>query len=116
VTRLRLRLSALRRAAAEDSALVASRLTTFERGIARAERDQEDADRRADAISADRGLLEATKARAAEGGLVEHIGLARSYRAATELLAAESVDEVAVHAAVRAYQDAVRRELAMRER
>jgi serine protease Do len=111
VARLRLRLSAMRRAAAEDSDLVASRLAGFERGVVRAERDLETARRRVDAISADRGLLEATKARAAQGGLIEHIGLAAMYRAAAELLSAEPVDAGVAHAAVRAYQDAVRREL-----
>ena len=116
VARLRLRLSALRRAATKDSTLVASRLTAFERDIARAEHDLETADRRADAISADHGLLEATKARAACGGLIEHIYLAAKYQTAVELLITEPVDEAAAHVAVRAYQDAVRQELARRQR
>jgi serine protease Do len=115
VTGLRVPLTVLRRAATEDADLVASRLAKLERAIARAERDLAAALRRADAISADLGLLEATKARAAEGGLIEHIGLAALYRTAHGALTAEPVDVAAAHAAVRAYQDAVRHELSIRE-
>lgn len=115
-TQLRLRLTALRRAAAMDSALVAGRLVEFERAIARAERDLRAANRLGDAISADLGLLEAWKVKAADGGLVEHIGLAAAYRKAYELLTTESVDHAIAHAAVRVYQDTVRQALAKGER
>jgi hypothetical protein len=112
----RLRLSALRRAATVDSALVASRLAEFERALVRAEHGARTADRRTDAISADRGLLQAWKAKAPDGELVEHVGLAAAYRKAHELLNAEPVDQAAAHAAVRAYQDAVRQTLAKGKR
>jgi hypothetical protein len=115
VSVLRLRLTNFRRAAGEDSALVAERLATFEQQIAKVERKRAAEDGRAARISADRGLLEATKARVARE-LIEDIDLADSYRKAAELLAADPVDEAAVHAAVRAYQDAVRQALARRER
>lgn len=110
-TELRLRLSMLRRAAAEDSAMVADRLVGFDRAVARAERDLADADRRADGLAADEGLLDAAKAKAAAGGLIEHVGLAARYDSAVALLNAVPVDQVAAHAAVLAYLNAVRREL-----
>lgn len=115
-TVLRLRLTALRKAAAAHSALVANRLAVFERAVARAERGVERTARRSDAVSADRGLLEAWKAKAFDAGLVEDIGLAAAYRRAHGLLTAEDVDQAAAHAALRAYQDAVRDALAKGER
>lgn len=116
VTELRLRLTMLRRAATEDAALVAGRLASFERLIARTEQHLANLDRDTASISADRGWLEAERARAIAGGLIEHPGLAAKYREVLELLAAEPVDAAAVHAAVRAYRDAVRQELANREK
>ncbi len=115
-TVLRLRLTALRKATAEHSALVANRLAAFERAVARAEREAERTARRSDAVSADRGLLEAWKAKAFDAGLVEDIGLAAAYRRAHGLLTAEPPDQAAAHAALRAYQDAVREALAKGER
>ncbi|MFL6118372.1 hypothetical protein, partial [Actinophytocola sp.] len=111
-------LKLLRQAMAENSTEVAEKLPDLERRIARAERKQREqvsARRRADAISADRGLLEATKVRAAVGGLAEHLGLTVLYQTALDLLA-EPADVTAFHDAVWAYQDAVRRELAKGER
>jgi serine protease Do len=116
VAELRLQLTAMRMAAAEDTAMVAERLTKFEQRIAKAERALRTANRSAAAISDHRGLLTATQARAAAGGLIEDLELAAKYRVAAEVLAADPVDEAAAHAAVRAYQDAVRRALATRER
>jgi serine protease Do len=108
---LRLRLSMLRRAATENSALVADRLVGFERRLAMAEHDLADADHRADAVAADEGLLDAAKAKAAAGGLAEHLGLAALHDSAVALLSADPVDQALAHAAVLAYLDAVRREL-----
>lgn len=113
VTELRVRLTELRLAVPEDPERVAERLLPrFDRRIAKVERELATQDRCAAAISADRGLLEATKARAADGGLVEHAELAQLYRAAIQLLTENPVDEVAVHTAVRVYGDAVRQTLA----
>ncbi|PRY44861.1 S1 family peptidase [Umezawaea tangerina] len=115
-TVLRLRLTALRKAAAAHSALVANRLTAFERAVASAEREVGRTARRSAAVAADRGLLEAWKAKAFDAGLVEDIGLAAAYRRAHGLLTAETVDQAAAHAALRAYQDAVREALAKGDR
>ncbi|NUT93924.1 MAG: trypsin-like peptidase domain-containing protein [Saccharothrix sp.] len=113
--RLRLRLTALRRAAADDWALVAERLPRFDRAIARVERERSAARQDESDLSDLRGLLEAWKAKAGDGGLVEHIGIATAYRKAHARLAADPVDVAAAREAVREYQDAVRRALARGE-
>ncbi|WP_436494977.1 S1 family peptidase [Actinokineospora sp. HUAS TT18] len=108
----RLDLSLLRKAAAVDSGLVAGKLAEFERRVRRAERRARKARSRSGAVADDRGLLSAWFAMAAAAGLAEHPGLSRVYRKADDLLAADPVDPDAVHAAVRAYQQAVRQALA----
>jgi hypothetical protein len=110
-TRLRISLSALRGAVAEDWALVAERLHRFDRAIARAERERSAARQDANDLSDLRGLLEAWQAKARDGDLAEHLGTARAYRKADALLTADPVDLTAVRKAVREHQDAVRRAL-----
>ncbi|MEU4805515.1 serine protease [Actinosynnema sp. NPDC023587] len=98
-----LRLTALRRAAGLDPAAVARRLGDFERRLARAERRVG----RARAIADDRGLLDVLRTVANEHGLAEDLALGEAYRRADA--AALDGDRSTTHAAVRAYQDAVRR-------
>lgn len=113
--RLRISLTALRRAAAEDWALVAEQLPRFDRAVARAE-DARTAARQDESTRSDlRGLLDAWQAKAGDGGLVEHIGTAAAYRKAHASLAAEPFDVAAAREAVRVYQDAVRQALARGE-
>lgn len=113
--RLRISLTALRRAAAEDWALVAEQLPRFDRAVARAE-DARKAARQDESTRSDlRGLLDAWQAKAGDGGLVEHIGTAAAYRKAHASLAAEPFDVAAAREAVRVCQDAVRQALAKGE-
>ncbi|GAB3467831.1 S1 family peptidase [Actinophytocola sediminis] len=112
ISALRLRLSELRMAAATEPERVAERLPAVNQCVARIERRLATRRRHDAAISADRGLLDAMRAMAAADGLIEHVGLAKLYRVAMELLAADPVDENAVRAAVAAYGDAVRASLA----
>jgi serine protease Do len=114
--KLRLGLTVLRGVAAEDAALVAGRLAKFERAVARLKHDLKVFDQRAETVSADLGLLEATKARAAIAGLVEDIELAAKYETAFDSLTTEPVDVAAAHATVHAYVGAVRRKLAEGQR
>ncbi|MGW5051902.1 S1 family peptidase [Actinokineospora sp. NPDC004072] len=111
-SRLRISLSALRRAAAADYALVADRLPRLDRAITRAEQAREARLQQQDETADLRGLLAAWQAKATDGGLVEHIGIATALARVHALLAADPVDLPAAHAAARAYQDAVRQALA----
>jgi serine protease Do len=113
---LRLGLSMLRRAAAENAGLVSDRLGRFERDVARAEHKLRAARRHAAEVANQRGLLAASRARAHKGGLVEHAGIAAAYRKAYEQLHADVVDLKAARSALEAYQDVVRRALAEGER
>ncbi|CRK55122.1 putative glycine-rich protein [Alloactinosynnema sp. L-07] len=112
----RLNLRLLRKVAAVDSALVAGRLADVERRLVRAERRARKARSRSGAVADDRGLLAAWFVMAAEAGLDEDPGLDQVYRWADSLLSADPVDHAAAHAAVRAYQQAVREALAKGER
>ncbi|MEV0678753.1 serine protease [Actinosynnema sp. NPDC050436] len=100
--RWHVRLGALRQAARLDPAAVARRLGDFERALARAERRV----RRARALADDRGLLGVLRTRVGEHGLAEDPALGEALRRAEDALAG---DRAGAHAAVRAYQDAVRR-------
>jgi hypothetical protein len=113
--KLRISLTALRRAAAEDWALVAERLPRFDHAVARAEHARHAARQDESTRSDLRGLLDAWQAKAGDGGLVEHIGTAVAYRRAHALLVADPFDEAAAREAVRNYQDAVRQALAKGE-
>ncbi|GLZ40696.1 serine protease [Actinokineospora sp. NBRC 105648] len=109
-----LRLTALRKAAARDAGAVAGVLPKMEERLRRDERRERRRHRVDESTSIDRGVLVATQARANDQGLGEDIGLAAAYRRADELLAAEPVDQAAAHAAVLAYEAAVRQALANR--
>nr|QEO73978.1 hypothetical protein [uncultured bacterium] len=114
--KLRISLSALRRAAAQDWALVAERLPRFDRAIVRVERARRAARQIANDLSDLRGRLESTKAKAHDGGLEEHIGIAKAYDRADALLAADPPDVAAARKSVREYEAAVRRETGKGER
>ncbi|MBW4720394.1 trypsin-like peptidase domain-containing protein [Saccharothrix obliqua] len=106
------RLKLLRGTVPADWAAVAEQLPRFERALARVEHGHRTARRLAAEVSDLRGLLEAWKARAGDGGLVEDIDTDAAYRVADALLSVVPVDLAAARAAVRRYQDVVRRALA----
>jgi serine protease Do len=115
-SRLRIGLSALRRAAVADWQLVEGRLPRFDRAIARAEHERAAARQVVEEMSNLRGLLEASHAGAAGAGLAEVPPLGTYYRTAHAALEADPVDLAAAREAVRDFQAAVRRAMARRER
>jgi hypothetical protein len=108
-------LSGLRAVAAVDPEATRRHLETCERTVARALRDVRKAAGDLDELLDERrelqGRLDAYKAKANDGGLVEDVPLADVHRRAYELLWRSPTDLPAAREAVRTYQRAVRRAL-----
>lgn len=111
-TKLRLGLSALRRAAAADWLLVEGKLPRFDRAITRAERERAARRHAQDELSVLRGRLATAHARAAAAGFAEDLELDRHQRRAHAALDADPVDLAVALGAVQACEAAVRRRLA----
>ncbi|MER5262089.1 serine protease [Actinosynnema sp. NPDC002837] len=110
-TKLRLGLSALRRAAAADWRLVEGKLPRFDRAITRAERERAALRRVRAEVSVLRGRLASAQARAAAAGFAEDLDLDRHRRRAHAALEAEPLDLAVALRAVQACEEAVRRRL-----
>lgn len=112
-TKLRLRLSALRRGAAEcDPQWTQHGLDEVEHTVARAIRRVDHDSQRLDRLLAERqelrGTLSAWRATAVDSGLAEDLELADLYQRAANQLFQHPFDPTAAHAAVRSYEKAVR--------
>jgi hypothetical protein len=112
-TKLRLRLSALRRGVTEgDPEWTRRGLDHVEHTVARASRWVDQESRRLSRILAERrelrGMLSADRATAVDGGLAEDLELAELYQRAHNQLFKQPFDPDTARAAVRAYQQAIR--------
>jgi hypothetical protein len=111
-TKLRLRLTALRRAVTEcDPQWTQQGLDEVEHAVARAARRVDQESRRLDRVLAERqelrGMLSADRATAVDSGLAEDLELAELYERAHRQLFLQPFDPEAAQATVRSYQQAI---------
>jgi hypothetical protein len=108
-TKLRIGLSALRRAAAADWQLVERKLPRFHQAVTRTERERAALRHVRNELSVLRGRLATAQARAAAAGFAEDVELDKHHRRAHAALEAEPADLAVALRAVQACEAAVRR-------